>query len=199
MELVEGRDQLRSEGFADKIPQYRTEFRLVVEADPMVDCPETPIEALQAVATLAIGIVNDAVEQTELAQFCFIAPLLQHREEVGLFIIGDEELHHTDAVGSTAHDRRWYEIEPETLRDEVGCSFAPVEATLRKIPQWAFAPFGFVDAKELEILVLNACQQRIVATVGHCPFNRDRPSGQRFQNTGNTDCFWLIIHLRTRG
>ena len=178
---------------------HNTEFRLVVEADPVIDCPEPPIEALQAMAALAIGIVDDAVEQAELAQLGFIAPLLQHREEVGLFIIGDEELHHTDAVGSATNDRRWYEIEPQMLRDEVGCSFAPVEATLRKIPQWAFSPFGFVDAEELEILVLNAYQQRVVATVGHCPFKRDHSSGQSFQNTGNTDCFWLIIHLRIRG
>ncbi len=194
LELGEGRGQLCSEGFANKIPQYRAELRLVVEADPMVDSPEASIEALQTVAALAVGIVHDAVEKTELAQLRFIATLLQHGEEVGLLIIGDEELHHTDAVGSAAHDRRGYEIEPEPLRDEVGRSLTPVEAPLRKIPQWSFTPFGLVDAEQLEILVLNTRQQRIVATVRHGAFNRDHPSGQRFQNTGNSDCFWSIIH-----
>ena len=47
---------------AGKVPQYRPQFVFVVKGDAVVDGPQAPIIAFEAMATFAIGVIDNGIK-----------------------------------------------------------------------------------------------------------------------------------------
>ena len=132
-------------------------------------------------AGLAVGVVDEIVEEGQTAQGRGVAGILAHIEIVYVRITLDEELDAARPPRPVAQDGGGHEAPTEGLADDKGGGLALAESARREIPQRILAAAGFVDGRNLVLVVMNDCQKGVVGAVWQQSFLFDFAFCQRVQ------------------
>ena len=182
-------------GFSGELPDNSTQLVLMVEADTVVDGPhmrarrfppptgnrKSTMISIKTVAGLAVGVVDEIVEEGQTAQGRGVTGILAHIEIVYVRITLDEELDAARPPRPVAQDSGGHEAPTEGLADDKGGGLALAEGARRKIPQRILAAAGFVDGRNLVLVVMNDCQKGVVGAVWQQSFLFDFAFCQRAQ------------------
>jgi len=188
-------EQAFLDSFAGKLPDNGAQLVLMMEADAVVDGPhmrarrfpppaydrKPAVMSIEAVAGLAVGVVDEVVEECEAAQGGGIAGVLAHIEVVYVGITLDEELDAAGPARSVAEDGGRYEAPTEGFADDKGGGFALAEGAGREIPERIFAASRFVDGGNFVLMVMYGCQEGVVGAVGQETFFFNSAFCQRAQ------------------
>ena len=143
--------QLGGEGLPGEIPDDGAQLGLGVEADAVVDQPEVIVRIEKDVAALAVGVVDQQVEQRHRAQA--LAVFFVQVEVMVFGVVVDEQLQRAGAEGAIgAVDGGRHQLPAQRLADDEGGGLAAGQAGLGEIPQRALAAGGFVDRQEWSCL-----------------------------------------------
>lgn len=122
--------QIVGDGLAGKLPNDCTQFEFFVEADAMINCPK-PVGRLgvfslfdEDVASFAVSVVDDGVEQDDLLEGVAKIGAAFKGEVVAFGIVRDELLHGTDAVWPAAENGGRDEVPAQPVADMEGGDFA---------------------------------------------------------------------------
>ena len=137
--------------------------------------------SIEAVAGLAVGVVDEIVEECEAAQGGGIAGVLAHIEVVYVGVTLDEELDAAGSARSVAQDGGRHEAPTECFADDKGGGLALAEGAGRKVPERVFAAARFVDGRDLVLVVMHGCKKGVVRAVGQQSFFFDSTFCQRAQ------------------
>ena len=122
---------------------------------------------VQAVATLAVGVVDEHVEPGELAEPVLV--LVEQREVVLVGIVVDEALHRPIAERAVAQDRERARCPTRALGQLVGRDLALAQRALREVPERSLAPARLVDRGQLHAVDLRLHEEGGVRRVPHAP------------------------------
>ena len=175
-----GRDRLAAE-----LPDHRAQLEARREAQPVVDGPDPAVEAEQAVAALAVGVVGEEVEGADRAQLVVeVGPALEQREVVLLEVGGDEQLERALAERAR-RGGPWAARRPSPSASDscVGRHLAPVEA-VGEVPQRPLAPARLVDRLRLVVAGAQRHEERGVRAPRHAALDLDLAVAQEPQGVG---------------
>src|SRR5512143_1087561 len=191
MNPFQGRAQLVRDRLARKVPDDRPELVLLVEADAVVDQPELAGASLdQHVAALAIGIIDQQIEEYRRAQ---AFPVLRREAEIVILrIVFDVLLQRAGAVRAVRAQRGiGDEMKTKRLTDQVGGHLAQGQGVLRKIPKRLLPPGWLVHRGKIPAAVVDRDEEGVIASEHELPFELDlaEPEGS-LQMFGR----WRIDH-----
>ena len=115
-------------------------FHCAWNATPWSMPNTVPSFAQQAVAALAVGVVDHDVERGHPAEL--VAVVLEQREVVVLGIVLDEPLHAADAGRSVAQHRVGDDVPAERVGDLVRRDLAVTQRAAREVPERPLARCG---------------------------------------------------------
>lgn len=177
-------EQLFLDWFAGELPDNGAQLILMMEADAVVDGPhvgvrrfappagdgEPAVLAVKTVAGLAVGIVDEEVEEGQAAQCGGVAGILAHIEVVEFRVALDEKLDAARPARTIAQDGWGHEAPTEGFADDEGCGLPLAKRAGREIPQGIFAAAGLVDGGDLVLLMMDGSQKGVVGAVWQEPF-----------------------------
>ena len=77
----------------------------------------------------------------------------------------DPQLHHANAEGSVAPNRRRDDVPTKSRGDLIGCDLAPAEGSRGEVPQWTLPRAWFVNTRCDEVLSLHAAVQGSIGRI----------------------------------
>src|SRR6266851_4469365 len=138
--------EIARQGLAREVPDHGPQLVSRVEREPVVDDPDAVVGLEQAVPRLAVGIVDDDVEQCDLDPGVAEQRLLaQEMPVVGV----DEQLNHPNSVRAAPAHHCGRDARPaDHLAELVGRDLSLVKGPSLEVPQWRLSTRRLVhDAK----------------------------------------------------
>ena len=183
-------EQLFLDRFTGELPDHGAQLILMMEADAVVNGPHTLIVAIETVTGLAVGVVDEIVEERKAAQGGGIAGIFAHIKVVDIRITFDEKLDAARPARPVTQDGGRHDGPAESLADEKGGGLALTEGADREIPEGIFAAARFVDGGDLLLTVMNHCEEGVVGTV--------RQQSFLFDFTFYERAYYLVVGRRSR-
>jgi len=144
-ETVQHLDRTSGQRLAAPLPEDRAQLVLLGEADAVVAAVQVAVGDRQQVADLPVRVVDDRVEDGQVAQRLMIGSAGEGDEVDGVVDV-NPELAHAGAERPLAHYRRRHEIPAGGPADEVGRHLAASQRAGREIPERAFPRHRLVYA-----------------------------------------------------
>ena len=140
----------------------------------MIDAEDMAIGQRQDVADLAIGVVDDGIEDGHRSQPGVVGD--DHLDSVGGFVGVDPLLDHALAEWAVAEDGRRNDAPAHRLRDEKGGDLPAGQGAGREVEQRALGDGGLVDGVEgfAESGVVDEDDERLVRRAGQAPEDLER-------------------------
>ena len=138
-----------------------------MEGEPVVDADDHVVDAIvQAMATLAVGVVGEHVERRELTEP--VEVLLEQREVVLLGIVIDESLQRAGTERAVvAHHRDRHNPPAQRARQLVRRNLSVAQGAVGKVPEGPLAAPRLVDRANLDPVGLHLHEERGVGCVAH--------------------------------
>ena len=136
----------------------------------MVDRPDLVLGIGEHVASLAVGVVDDEVEQGDAAQILGVG--LEEIEGGAFEVVGHERLDRADPHRAVPQHRGGHEAEATGPGDLEGGSLPVAEGPGGEVPQGRLATAWLVDDEALGLVagclcIQEAGQERVVGRAGH--------------------------------
>src|SRR5439155_4846924 len=148
-----------------EVPDDGAQVRGSVEGDAVIDTPDVVALVAQAMARLAIGVVDDVVEGGEVAEP--LGEVVEQGEVVLLRVMVDEQLNHPDPHRTVAKDRRRDDRPTKGLRELEGGHFPLTQRAVGEVPERALAPPRLVHREGVGADVQETSQEGLVRRPRH--------------------------------
>jgi hypothetical protein len=155
-----GREQFVGNRFTGKVPDHRPQFVILVEAQSVVNGPQLARRVEKYVTALAVGVVDEQVEEHDGFEQGLI--VVGEVEVVMIGIVLDELLERAGTERPVAQNGEGDDAEAQRLADEVRGHLAQGEGVFFKIPKRLFAFAGFVNGLTGFPFVMNIYEKGVV-------------------------------------
>src|SRR5438034_5860763 len=156
----------------------------------MVYHPDGAVLASHAVAALAVGVVDDHVEDGNGKEG--VGTRLAQGEEVLVWVGVDEELERAQSVRSIPHDGGRDGRPPKRPGQDIGRHFALAQCPLREVPQRRLPVPRLVHGEKGVLGVGHLGQERVVRRIWHQTERPDLALGQDAKDAVRDLCF--VVH-----